>query len=178
MLHTVAKIMELGSFNLINISPSKSQFLNLLALISEKARMTHTQKKNHLSEKSMLIKDCTNYKKHTILLILYWNPIKKIKKEKWEQQTITELLFCWYYSSCQSLSIKLIRLKYCGIKFENSYFLINVIRGKVFIYIMFKSNPFKTDNSTLNRYIIGYSLFISIEIFQQKCSLNYSHMRK
>ena len=42
MLHTVAKIMELGSFNLINISPSKSQFLHLFALISEKARMTHT----------------------------------------------------------------------------------------------------------------------------------------
>ena len=132
----------------------------------------------------MLIKDRTNYEKHTILLILHWNPIKKIKErkknEKKSSRRSQNCIFCFADSSCQSLSIKIIRLKYCGIKFENSYFLINVIREKVFIYIMFKSNPFKTDNSTLNRYIIWHSpfwIFISIEIVQQKCSLNYSHMR-
>ena len=40
--------------------------------------------------------------------------------------------------------------------------------------------PFKTDNSILNQYVIWHSpfwIFISIEIVQQKCSLNYSHTR-
>ena len=32
--------MELGNFNLINIFPSKSQFLPVFSLISERARMT------------------------------------------------------------------------------------------------------------------------------------------